>query len=102
MSCSSSPSTADGVVLNNVPSVTTEGSILIFTCMGTSDMVTSTCGSDGMWSPEPADYVCVVPTMATTMSTSEKYSCIHVQYITYNNAIDYTCFLKTAINSHYD
>ena len=96
MSCSSSPSTADGVVLNNVPSVTTEGSILIFTCMGTSDMVTSTCGSDGMWSPDPADYVCA----AITMSTSEKYSCI--QYITYNNAIDYTCFLKTAINSHYD
>ena len=47
-----SPSATDGVVLNNVPSVTTEGSTLTITCVGTSDMVTPTYGSDGMWSPD--------------------------------------------------
>ena len=60
VTCSSSPSTASGVVNDQIPSVPTVGSKLNFGCSGENQMRTSTCGSDGRWNPDPEDFMCPI------------------------------------------
>ena len=55
------PSAADPIVLEDVPTVTTEGTTLTIKCPN-AEGVTSTCESDGRWSPDPANYDCMIPT----------------------------------------
>ena len=59
------PSAADPIVLEDVPTVTTEGTTLTIRCPD-GVRVTSTCASDGIWSPDPANYDCTIPTMPTS------------------------------------
>ncbi|XP_064402839.1 uncharacterized protein LOC135348523 [Halichondria panicea] len=63
VSCPSSLSAASGVVIVQIPSVPTVGSTLTFTCFESNQMIPSTCGSDGQWSPNPEDFMC--PTIVT-------------------------------------
>ena len=58
VACPSSPTPASGVRIDSLPSVPGEGSTQTFTCIGISQMIASTCGSDGRWSPDPQTYVC--------------------------------------------
>ena len=55
------PSAADPIVLEDVPTVTTEGTTLTIRCPN-AEGVTSTCESDGRWFPDPAHYDCMTPT----------------------------------------
>ncbi len=57
VACPSSLSAASGVVDIQIPSVTTVGSTLTFTCSD-NQMRDSICGSDGRWSPNPEDFMC--------------------------------------------
>ncbi|XP_064401906.1 uncharacterized protein LOC135347787 isoform X1 [Halichondria panicea] len=61
VACPSSLSVASGVANVQIPSLPTLNSILTFTCFEDNQMVTSTCGSDGQWNPDPEDFMC--PTM---------------------------------------
>ncbi len=61
VACPSSLSFVTGVVNIQTTSVPTVGSTLTFTCSDTNHVVTSTCGSDKRWNPDPEDFMC--PTM---------------------------------------
>ena len=54
--CPSSPTPATNVIINGVPSMPVEKSILTFTCNGQD--IFSSCGRDGQWSPDPETYNC--------------------------------------------
>ena len=58
VACPSFPTPASGVRIDSLPSVPVEGSTLTFTCIEVNQMIASTCGSDGRWSPDPQTYVC--------------------------------------------
>ncbi|XP_064382170.1 uncharacterized protein LOC135331039 [Halichondria panicea] len=86
VTCSSSPSTASGVVNDQIPSVPTVGSKLNFGCSGENQMRTSTCGSDGRWNPDPEDFMCPiveppvtcpvpgVPSMGSVSTVGQSYT----------------------------
>ncbi len=67
VACSSSPSSASGVVNVQIPSVPIVDSKLNFSCSGSGDgqMRISTCGNDGQWKPDPENVMC--PTVGELM-----------------------------------
>ena len=62
------------MVIVQIPSVPTVDSTLAFTCSEDNQIVTSICGNDGRWNPDPEEFLC--PTMSKFDKFAYRSSCI--------------------------